>query len=191
MLLLCTFILTCSRRPTWPFKVQRMHHFSMKFGNESQTGSNTTNMGWLLAFMILLTWFQGSFFCNLFLWMTSFLPPQKSPENNCIDCISKNAHCIKEADQKLPEHQIQRLLKLNSLYSVIGDFVLILRLLKDMVFKIKNKENTNIYIQCDFINWYAWVALTNLAQNTCHHNKKLDQILKSFAFILRHSKVSD
>jgi hypothetical protein len=77
--------------------------------------------------------------------MTSFPPPQKSPENKCTDCISKIAHCIKEADQKLPEHQIQRLLKLNSLYSVIGDFFMILRLLKDMVFKIKNKENTNIY----------------------------------------------
>jgi len=37
-----------------------------------------------------------------------------------------------------------------SLYSLIGDFFMILRLLKDMVFKYKTRK-TQIYIQCDII----------------------------------------
>ena len=32
---------------------------------------------------------------------------------------------------------------------------MILRLRKDMVFQIKDNENTNIYIQCDLINEFV------------------------------------
>ena len=60
-----------------------------------------------------------------------------------------------------------------SLYSVIGDFFVILRLPKDMVFQIKNKENKNIYTM--WLNELIHVGDTNqFGTNTCHHNNKLD-----------------
>ena len=44
----------------------------------------------------------------------------------------------------------QVLSRIQNLYSVIGDFFMIMRLFKDVVFQIKNKKNTK-YIQYDLI----------------------------------------
>ena len=45
---------------------------------------------------------------------------------------------------------------------------MILRLFKDMVFKLRTRK-TKICIQRDLINQFG--------SNTCHHNNKLDKIL--------------
>ena len=77
-----------------------------------------------------------------------------------------------------------------SLYSVIGDFFMILRLLKDMVFQIKNKKNTQIYSM-----WLNKVIFMGNTEPIWHKymssQQEIELGIKSFAFILRLSNVSN
>ena len=59
-----------------------------------------------------------------------------------------------------------------SLYSVNGDFFMILNLFKDMVFQIKNKKNTKIIPM--WLKKVICMGGTNqFGTNKCHHNKNL------------------
>ena len=63
-----------------------------------------------------------------------------------------------------------------SLYSVTGDFFMILRLFKGLVLKLKKPEKQRKHSM--WLNEDICMDDTNqYGTNTCHHNKKLNQIL--------------